>query len=45
MHALDDLHFLRDKVYIRLHPETFHFFTDKEFSTSHDSSCSNNFSL
>lgn len=34
---LDDLYFLRDKADIRLHPETFHFFTDKEFSTSHDS--------
>lgn len=34
---LDDLYFLRDKADIRLNPETFHFFTDKEFSTSHDS--------
>lgn len=34
---LDEQYFLRGKADIRLHPETFHFFTDKEFSTSHDS--------
>lgn len=34
---LDEQYFLRGKTDIRLHPETFHFFTDKQFSTSHDS--------
>lgn len=34
---LDEQYFLRGKADIRLHPETFHFFTDKQFSTSHDS--------
>ena len=34
---LDEQYFLRGKVDIRLHPDTFHFFTDKQFSTSHDS--------
>ena len=34
---LDEQYFIRGKVDIRLHPDTFHFFTDKQFSTSHDS--------
>lgn len=34
---LDEQYFLRGKADIRLHPETFHFFTDSQFSTSHDS--------
>lgn len=34
---LDEHFFLREKVDIRLHSDTFHFFTDKQFSTSHDS--------
>ncbi len=34
---LDEQYFLRGKSDIRLHPETFHFFTDEQFSTSHDS--------
>lgn len=34
---LDEQYFLRGKADIRLHPETFHFFTDQQFSTSHDS--------
>lgn len=34
---LDEQYFLRGKADIRLHPEIFHFFTDKQFSTSHDS--------
>ncbi|MEO0505092.1 MAG: RteC domain-containing protein [Bacteroidota bacterium] len=33
---LDGQYFLRGKGDIRLHPDTFHFFTDKQFSTSHD---------
>lgn len=35
---LDEQYFLRGKADIRLYPETFHFFTDSQFSTSHDSS-------
>lgn len=35
---LDEQYFLRGKSDIRLHPDTFHFFIDDEFSTSHDSS-------
>ncbi|UNY98340.1 RteC domain-containing protein [Zhouia spongiae] len=34
----DDQYFLRGKADIRLHPDTFHFLTDEQFSTSHDSS-------
>lgn len=34
---LDEQYFLRGKADIRLHPEIFHFFADKQFSTSHDS--------
>lgn len=34
----DDQYFLRGKADIRLHPDTFHFITDEQFSTSHDSS-------
>lgn len=34
---LDEQYFLRGKADIRLHPDTFHFFTDMHFSTSHDS--------
>ncbi|RKE92276.1 RteC domain-containing protein [Ichthyenterobacterium magnum] len=33
---LDEQYFLRGKADIRLHPDTFHFFTDPQFSTSHD---------
>lgn len=36
--TLDEQYFLRGKADIRLYPDTFHFFTDKQFSTSHDSS-------
>lgn len=35
--CLDEQYFLRDKCDIRLHPDTFHFFTNKQFSTTHDS--------
>lgn len=35
--SLDDQYFLRGKADIRLYPDTFHFFTDEQFSTSHDS--------
>lgn len=35
--TLDEQYFLRGKADIRLYPDTFHFFTDKQFSTSHDS--------
>ena len=35
--SFDEHYFLRGKMNIRLHPDTFHFFTDQEFSTSHDS--------
>ncbi|MCB0461137.1 MAG: RteC domain-containing protein [Flavobacteriaceae bacterium] len=34
---LDNQYFLRGKTDIRLHPESFHFFADNQFSTSHDS--------
>lgn len=34
---LDEQYFIRGKGDIRLHPDTFHFFIDKQFSTSHDS--------
>lgn len=33
----DKLYFLRGKADIRLFPQTFHFFDDEQFSTSHDS--------
>lgn len=33
---LDEQYFLRGKADIRLYPETFHFFSDGKFSTSHD---------
>lgn len=36
--TLDEQYFIRGKADIRLYPDTFHFFTDKQFSTSHDSS-------
>jgi len=35
--SLDENYFIRGKSNIRLFPDTFHFFTDKNFSTSHDS--------
>jgi hypothetical protein len=35
--SLDKLYFVRGNENIRLFPDTFHFFTDKQFSTSHDS--------
>ncbi|MEQ3498349.1 RteC domain-containing protein [Tenacibaculum sp. SSH1-16] len=35
--TFDEQYFLRGKENIRLHPDTFHFFTDEQFSTSHDS--------
>ncbi|MDO6761860.1 RteC domain-containing protein [Tamlana sp. 2_MG-2023] len=34
----DNQYFLRDKLDIRLHPDTFHFLSDEQFSTSHDHS-------
>lgn len=34
---LDEQYFLRGKADLRLHPDTFHSFTDEQFSTSHDS--------
>ena len=34
--SLDKNYFIRGKSNIRLFPDTFHFFTDKYFSTSHD---------
>lgn len=34
---LDEHYFLRGKIDIRLFPDTFSFFTDEKFSTSHDS--------
>jgi RteC protein len=34
--TLDEQYFIRGKADIRLYPDTFHFFTDKQFSTSHD---------
>lgn len=33
----DEQYFLRGKTDLRLFPDTFHFFTDEQFSTSHDS--------
>lgn len=33
----DEQYFLRGKIDLRLYPDTFHFFVDEEFSTSHDS--------
>lgn len=33
----DEQYFLRGKENIRLFPDTFHFFTDEQFATSHDS--------
>ena len=35
--SLDSQYFLRGKEDIRLHPDSFHFFIDEKFSTSHDS--------
>ncbi|MEE9361424.1 MAG: RteC domain-containing protein [Cellulophaga sp.] len=35
--TLDEQYFIRGKADIRLYPDTFHFFTDEQFSTSHDS--------
>ncbi len=35
--SLDKQYFVRNNADIRLYPDTFHFFTDKQFSTSHDS--------
>ena len=35
--SLDEQYFMRGKADIRLYLDTFHFFTDKQFSTSHDS--------
>lgn len=35
--TFDTHYFLRGKENIRLHPDTFHFLTDEQFSTSHDS--------
>jgi len=35
--SLDEQYFMRGRADIRLYPDTFHFFTDKQFSTSHDS--------
>ena len=32
--TLDEQYFIRGKADIRLHPETFHFFIDEQFSTS-----------
>jgi hypothetical protein len=34
---LDEQYFLRGKANMRLYPDTFHFLTDEQFSTSHDS--------
>ncbi|MGB3342813.1 MAG: RteC domain-containing protein [Aequorivita sp.] len=34
---LDEQYFLRGKADLRLFPDTFHFFVDEQFSTSHDS--------
>lgn len=34
---LDNHYFIRGKTNIRLHPDSFHFLTDENFSTSHDS--------
>ncbi|MDG5492908.1 RteC domain-containing protein [Psychroserpens sp. SPM9] len=38
---LDKLYFLRGKIDIRLHPDSLHSFTDKQFSTSHDATVAN----
>ena len=38
---LDEKYFLRGQADIRLHPETFHFFSDGKFSTSHDGAVAN----
>lgn len=35
--AFDEQYFLRGRADIRLHSDAFHFFTDEQFSTSHDS--------
>lgn len=35
--TFDKQYFLRGQADIRLHPDAFHFFTDEQFSTSHDS--------
>jgi hypothetical protein len=35
--TLDEQYFMRGKADIRLYLDSFHFFTDKQFSTSHDS--------
>ncbi|MFK5982238.1 MAG: RteC domain-containing protein [Flavobacteriaceae bacterium] len=35
--SLDEQYFMRGRADIRLYLDTFHFFTDKQFSTSHDS--------
>lgn len=35
--TFDEQYFLRGKEDIRLFPDTFHFFTDEQFATSHDS--------
>ncbi len=37
---LDHQYFIRDQMDIRLNIEAYHFFTDKQFSTSHDSTVS-----
>jgi hypothetical protein len=34
---LDEQYFLRGKADMRLYPDSFHFLTDEQFSTSHDS--------
>ncbi len=34
---LDEQYFVRGKADLRLHPDSFHFFTDEQFSTSQDS--------
>lgn len=36
--VFDEQYFLRGKEDIRLFPDTYHFYTDEEFSTSHDTS-------
>ena len=35
--SLDKQYFVRGKEDLRLYPDTFHFYTDRQFSTSHDS--------
>lgn len=37
LNTLDKNYYVRGKSNIRLFPDTFHFFTDKKFATSHDS--------